>query len=90
MFRSMLRVALIIAGLLVCWALVANAQPTNWTQYRSGGTTYYHGSDPRGGSWNGSSYDSGETTYSDMYGPDGEHQHCSSYTSGSTRYTNCN
>jgi hypothetical protein len=80
--------ALIVA--LALFGCAAHAQPSQWESYRQGSTTYYSGTDAKGGQWSGRSYDLGDTTYFDADGPNGQRQHCESYTLGGMRYTRCN
>lgn len=67
----------------------APAMAQNWTAQRYGGTTYYNGYTPDGGSWNGNSQRSGDTTFSHFYGSDGSMSHCTSTQTGGTVFTNC-
>lgn len=68
---------------------LAHGQPTNWSTYQIGPTTYYSGTDANGGQWTGTSYEQWGTTFYEVKGPGGQSQHCRSWRQGGQTKTEC-
>jgi hypothetical protein len=80
---------LVLALLALTFSAQAEAQPSTWSSYESGGLTHYQGTDQQGGSWYGTGYESGGMRYDNFTGPNGQSRRCRSYTSGGITRTQC-
>jgi hypothetical protein len=81
-------VTLWLIGLLL-QAGLAHAQPTNWQSYQIGPTTYYSGTDAKGGEWTGSGYEQWGKRFYEFTGSDGQTLRCSAYALPGARNTEC-